>query len=179
MLHEDTPLCEDEALLPHAAAAATALSVKRSHTSEAAEAALPAVSLLRVLPKWLRVTRLWFEGAHPGTAFRQPVHRRTCLSCGLCARCCLGWALLHGSCVRGAGSERKAACGWACAVVVLSFATTLLLVAISYLHRDLDTAMSGKDEGAPAAPCRAPPAAARPAAVRRVARAQTASTARS
>jgi len=83
-----------------------------------------------------------------------------------------------GSCVRGAGSERKAACGWACAVVVLSFAT-LLLVAISYLHRDLDTAMSGKDEGAPAAPCRAPPAAARPAAVRRVARAQTASTARS
>jgi hypothetical protein len=67
------------------------------------------------------------------------------------------------SCASGAGSERKAACGWACAVVVLSLATTLLLVAISYLHRDLDTAMSGKDEGARAAHCRAPPAAARPA----------------
>ena len=33
------------------------------------------------------------------------------------------------------------------AVIVCSFGTTLLLVRISYLHRDLDTAMSGKDVG--------------------------------
>lgn len=60
-----------------------------------------------------------------------------------------------------AGSERRAACGWACAVVVLSLATTLLLVAISYLHRDLDTAMSGKDRGAHVSNVQ-PPAAMQP-----------------
>ncbi len=78
VLHEDTPLCEDEPLLPHSATAATALSVKRSRESEAAEAALPAVSLLRVLPKWLRVTRLWFEGAHLRPAFQLSSNLCTC-----------------------------------------------------------------------------------------------------
>lgn len=47
------------------------------------------------------------------------------------------------------GKERWQACGWTAAVLVLSFATTMLLVVISYLQRDLDTAMSGKDKGEP------------------------------
>ena len=47
------------------------------------------------------------------------------------------------------GEERWQACGWTAAVLVLSFATTMLLVVISYLQRDLDTAMSGKDIGEP------------------------------
>ena len=45
------------------------------------------------------------------------------------------------------GKERWQARGWTAAVLVLSFATTLLLVVISYLQRDLDTAMSSKDKG--------------------------------
>ena len=47
------------------------------------------------------------------------------------------------------GEERWQACGWTAALLVLSFATTTLLVVISYLQRDLDTAMSGKDKGEP------------------------------
>ena len=45
------------------------------------------------------------------------------------------------------GDERWAARGWAAAGLLLSLATTLMLVYVSYVHRDLETAMSGKDTG--------------------------------
>ena len=46
-----------------------------------------------------------------------------------------------------AGDDRWAARGWAAAGLLLSLATTLMLVYVSYVHRDLETAMSGKDTG--------------------------------
>lgn len=46
-----------------------------------------------------------------------------------------------------AGDEKWQARGWAAAGVLLSLATTLMLVVVSYVHRDLETAMSGKDQG--------------------------------
>ena len=47
-----------------------------------------------------------------------------------------------------AGDERWQARGWAAAGVLLSLGTTLMLVVVSYVHRDMETAMSGKDQGA-------------------------------
>ncbi len=46
-----------------------------------------------------------------------------------------------------AGDERWSSRGWALLAVLLSLATTLMLVHVSYVHRDLETAMSGKDKG--------------------------------
>ena len=46
-----------------------------------------------------------------------------------------------------AGDERWQARGWAAAGVLLSLGTTLMLVVVSYVHRDMETAMSGKDQG--------------------------------
>ncbi|CAK0734001.1 hypothetical protein CVIRNUC_000368 [Coccomyxa viridis] len=45
------------------------------------------------------------------------------------------------------GDERWQARGWAAAGVLLSLGTTLMLVVVSYVHRDMETAMSGKDQG--------------------------------
>ncbi|KAK9916830.1 hypothetical protein WJX75_007512 [Coccomyxa subellipsoidea] len=45
------------------------------------------------------------------------------------------------------GDERWSSRGWALLAVLLSLATTLMLVHVSYVHRDLETAMSGKDKG--------------------------------
>ena len=46
-----------------------------------------------------------------------------------------------------AGEERWQACGWALAAVLLSLGAAMMLVLVSYVHRDLETAMSGKDTG--------------------------------
>ena len=46
-----------------------------------------------------------------------------------------------------AGKERWQAWGWAAAGVLLSLGTSMMLVVVSYVHRDLETAMSGKDHG--------------------------------
>ena len=52
-----------------------------------------------------------------------------------------------GACMHHAGEERWQACGWAIAAVLLSLGAAMMLVVVSYVHRDLETAMSGKDTG--------------------------------
>ena len=52
VLLEDTPLAPTTA----------SLSVARPQDVAAAEFPLPATSLIQTFPKWVRVTRLWFEG---------------------------------------------------------------------------------------------------------------------
>ncbi len=51
-----------------------------------------------------------------------------------------------------AGKERWQAWGWAAAGVLLSLGTSMMLVVVSYVHRDLETAMSGKDQGGLSSP---------------------------
>ena len=46
-----------------------------------------------------------------------------------------------------AGEEKWKAGGLALTLIAMSLATTLMLVRISYLQRNLETAMAGKDRG--------------------------------
>ena len=140
-LHSGAVLREDEPLL-----AVKALRVPDvpSPKREVGEAPLPVTNLLQVFPKWFRVTRLWFEGeglvplSHPQILYLKQACYAVMLS--------LADRSLPSVYT---GKERWQARGWTAAVLVLSLATTLLLVVISYLQRDLDTAMSGKDKGEP------------------------------
>ena len=140
-LHSGTVMREDEPLL-----AVKALRVPDvpSLKREIGEAPMPPTNLLQVLPKWFRVTRLWFEGEGPPC----PLARLVLLLRKHALRSCSDFAQDRKPSVCS-GEERWQACGWTAAVLVLSFATTMLLVVISYLQRDLDTAMSGKDKGEP------------------------------
>ena len=61
-LHSGAVKREDEPLLSVKALRVPDVpSLKR----EVGEAPMPPTNLLQVLPKWLRVTRLWFEGEGP------------------------------------------------------------------------------------------------------------------
>ena len=57
------------------------------------------------------------------------------------------WRVQNSRIAANAGKERWQAWGWAAAGVLLSLGTSMMLVVVSYVHRDLETAMSGKDHG--------------------------------
>lgn len=109
----------------------------------AAEAKRPQVSLLKVLPKWISLARVWFVGRS-----RAPLLATESSLAGSCSRCAEEYQQRkHQLCRRVSshrtGSERWKARGYAAIVVSLACLTTYFYVYISYAQKAFSTALSG------------------------------------
>lgn len=90
----------------------------------------PDRSLLKVFPKWLKVSKLWFQREHP--FFK------------LLLVSFIAW----GESLHVAGEDKRKAQAFSLAAVLLAAASTFLLLRISYAQASFQTTMSKRDEGA-------------------------------
>ena len=92
-------------------------------------------TLFQVLPKWWSVARLWFIGELTllGALYRSKVQRDE---------------YVVSACQCPAGEEKLKACTLAAVAIFLSLVRILMMVQISYVQRNFETALAGKDKGA-------------------------------